>query len=164
MGDDRQELRDLAFAIGRTLLICQVLEQTLKDVLTFMRANVDVSDWLDTGTREERLVKVIAKLSKRFQIGQNLFNELNEFRLLRNKFVHDVWGVSEQRLHTKKGREETLLFVEDPNARASALNLLFAPALVQFQGRFVGIPAEITRSMIPPSWRDFLPPEWPGET
>jgi hypothetical protein len=140
--DGSQQVKELCFEIGRTLLACNLVERHLHDLLAFFDEPFDVSAWLDRDARRDTLHNSIRKLERRFGFTGEVFDVLDKFRRDRNKFIHETWRLSSSMINTENGRVETLMFVRALYLDATALNSALWPCIAGYYRQLAPLPTD----------------------
>jgi hypothetical protein len=150
-------MKELCFEIGRTLLMCVLVEQHLRDALKHWgNPRVNIRNWLDTGRDRRKLQQVIQIFRKRFRIDRAFFNDLDKFRCARNKLAHNAFDIPRQRLDNREGRAEMRAFLTELYQLCKHLNTIFAPALMEHHGRVLGWSQDTIKSYLPPELREYI--------
>src|ERR1700730_8121910 len=95
-----EETQAFALEVGRTHLMCSLVERHLKQLSRSHR----ISAWLDFKASEITMAGAIARMKKQYSLDEEFVRVLHEFRLTRNKFVHEIWDLEDGWLGVKEGR------------------------------------------------------------
>src|SRR6266581_2312036 len=121
------EVRDFCIEVGRTLLMCGLVEKHVKQ----LSRSLKISEWLDFKETDIKFHNAIEKMKKNYGLGDEFVRGLHEFRENRNKFVHEIWDLADSRLSASEGRREALSFIIALYAIASVLNKLLYPHVIE---------------------------------
>jgi hypothetical protein len=139
------DLRDFCVEIGRTLLMCALVERHIKH----LSRSFDITKWLAFNASDISMNNAIQAMQRQYRLEEEFVRYLHEFRDNRNKFVHETWDLSSLRMSDSEGRREALSFIVALYATASALNRILYP--------HVAARYEATGQQ-PPDWRPILVP------
>jgi hypothetical protein len=142
---DFDETRDFCIEVGRTLLMCSLVERHMRH----LSRSFNITEWLDFKAADISMNNAINGMKRQYGLEDNFVSILHEFRENRNKFVHETWDLSTARLSDKEGREEALSFIVALYATASALKKVLYPHVI---ARY-----EATGQQ-PPDWKPILLP------
>jgi hypothetical protein len=120
---EADEVRDFCIEVGRTLLICGLVEKHIKQ----LSRSLNISEWLDFKETDTNIHNAIGQMKSNYGLDDEFVLVLHEFRENRNKFVHQIWDLSDSRLNTNEGRQQALSFIVALYAIASVLNKLLYP-------------------------------------
>ena len=154
--DDRKEMRQLCLLIGRTLLLCQVVESCMHRLLNQGGAGADFGSWLVSGTNPPSMKRAILELRRRFGIDQDFYDDLDQFRLMRNQLAHGLFELSDQRLSTPEGITEAIRFIDELNQLAVSLNNVLYPAVLDGYRQLLGKDEQWLEQWLTRSHRDLL--------
>jgi hypothetical protein len=146
---EQEDMKELCFEMGRTVFTCALVESNLNDAINYIgRSNADIVEWLERGKKAKKMVHAIQEIRRRFGIDQAFFDDLEKFRLSRNKLVHDIWNVPQKPIGTAEGRAEAKVFIRDVYTLGRRLNAIFAAALITHHGRSIGLSDETINSLL----------------
>jgi hypothetical protein len=137
--NELDEVRDFCIEVGRTLLICGLVEKHIKQ----LSRSLNISEWLDFKETDINIHNAIGQMKNNYGLDDEFVRILHEFRENRNEFVHQIWDLADSRLSTTEGRQQALSFIVALYAIASALNKLLYPHVIE-RFRTAGDP--------PPDW------------
>jgi hypothetical protein len=127
MKSEDDQTRDFCIEVGRTLLMCGLVEKHVKQ----LSRSLKFSEWLDFKEGDVNFHNAIEKMKKNYGLNDEFVRVLHEFRDNRNKFVHETWELSSSRLNTEEGRRDALSFIVALYAMASVLNKLLYPHVME---------------------------------
>jgi hypothetical protein len=122
----QDDIRNLCIEVGRTLMACALVEKHIKQ----LSRSLVFSEWLDFKANDISLNNAIEGMKKTYTMPKDFVEILHEFRLMRNKFVHEFWDLTRD-YTTKDGCAEALSFIVGLYAVASALNKGLYPHVVE---------------------------------
>jgi hypothetical protein len=145
ISNELEETQVFALEVGRTHLMCSLVERHLKHLSRSHR----ITEWLEFKASEITMGAAISRMKKQYSLDGEFVGALHEFRLNRNKFVHEIWDLEDSWLGIEEGRRNALSFIVALYATASTLNRILSPHVIE-RYKCTG--------QTPPDWRPIFIP------
>lgn len=119
---------ELLFArVGGAFLYCQIIERNLHGLLhwAFRDSAFTLDEWVDYGKDAPQFRAMIVELRQRVDLPTSFADALDEFRVLRNKFVHRLFEIEGITINTSEGRANLYRLAAQISADGKELNEIF---------------------------------------